>query len=98
MSLQRQRGNAAERAIAKRLGGQRAGQFGGEDVAHAVYSIECKERATLPTWLKDALAQAVGHAPAGKTPVVVLHELGGRHDGDMVVLRLRDFENLGEDV
>lgn len=92
MSRQRQRGNAVERAVAQRLGGARAGQYGGEDVSHSVFSCECKERASLPLWLTDAMAQAVRHAPEGKLPMVVLHELGKRHDGNLVVLRLKDFE------
>lgn len=97
MSQQRQRGNAVERAVAKRLGGERAGQYGGEDVSHSVFSVECKERQSLPIWLKDAMAQAVRHAPADKLPLLVLHRLGQRHDGDLVVIRLKDFEeHFGE--
>ena len=92
MSQQRDRGNAAERAVAKRLGGQRVGHLGGEDVSHSVFSCECKERASLPAWLTDAMAQAVRHAPEGKLAMVVLHLLGARHDSDLVVMRLGDFE------
>jgi len=92
MSRQRQRGNAAERAVAKRLGGERVGHLGGEDVSHSAFSIECKERASFPAWLTDAMAQAVRHCPEGKLPMVVLHALGERHDGDLVVIRLKDVE------
>ena len=39
----RQRGNAFEREIAKRLGGQRVGQFGGkQDVANDWIAVQCK--------------------------------------------------------
>jgi hypothetical protein len=92
MSKQRQRGNEAERAIAKRLGGQRVGHLGGEDVALPWLSLEVKEREKFPVWLIDAMGQAWGHAKAGQLPAVVLHTLGTRHDNDMVVMRLADFE------
>jgi hypothetical protein len=92
MSKQRQRGNATERAVARRLGGQRVGQYGGEDVSTEAFSIEAKARGSLPAWLTKAMAQAVGHCPEGKLPMVVLHVLGARHDNDMVIIRLSDFE------
>ncbi len=39
----RARGNAFEREIAKRLGGQRVGQFGGkQDVANDWIAVQCK--------------------------------------------------------
>ncbi len=87
-----------ERRVAGRLGGQRVGNRGTntEDVEHPTLSIECKHRKELPGWLKDAIAQAHTNAPAGKLPIVVLHELGQRSDNDMVVLRLADFETWVE--
>lgn len=39
-----------------------------------------------------AMAQARTNAPAGRLPVVVLHRVWSRHDNDLVVLRLADFE------
>jgi len=42
--------------------------------------------------LGDAVRQAEGHAPAAALPLVVLHQLGDRHDADLVVIRLKDFE------
>ena len=92
MSKQRRRGNALERYIAKRLGGQRVGHYGGEDVKHDWLSIECKER-PLPLWLGYAMQQAQRHATADKLPIVVLHELNRAHDGDLVVMRLCDFDD-----
>lgn len=92
MSVQRRRGNELERAIARRLGGQRTGQYGGEDVAHEWLSIECKSRKALPAWLREAMRQAESHASADKLAITVLHELGEAHNDDLVVMRLRDFE------
>lgn len=85
---------AHERECARRLGGKRAGPLGkrGSDVTHPLWAVECKERKALPAWLKSALAQSVKAARADQLPLVVLHELGARHDGDVVCLRLKDFE------
>jgi len=98
MSIQRQRGNEAERAIAKRLGGRRVGQFGGEDVILPWASVEVKERVSFPAWLIEAVGQAWGHAKKGQLPLVVLHTLGTRHGKDMVVMRLEDFEGWFGDL
>lgn len=90
---------ATERAIAKRLGGERVGPSGKStaDVITDALAIEVKTRKTLPHWLLDAMAQATAAAAAdGRLPVVVLHQKGQRHDGDLVVLRLTDFEELAE--
>ena len=90
----------AERMVAKRLGGRRVGNSGRntEDVFHDWLSVEVKERRELPLWLQAAMAQAWHNAPSGHLPLVVLHELGQRHDGDLVVLRLADFEAWFGDV
>jgi len=92
---------ASERAIAKRLGGERVGNRGRntEDVAHDWLSVEVKTRKSLPAWLREAMAQAEHNSPAGRLPVVVLHQVVQRHDGDLVVLRLGDFTEymLGPD-
>jgi len=100
MSRARQRGKAHERAIAKRLAGRRVGVTGLAtcDVVSEEFAAECKERAALPAWLTGAMEQAERNAPAGLTPLVVLHELSRRHDGDLVVLRLREFEELCGEV
>ena len=98
MSKQRRRGNALERYIAKRLGGQRVGHYGGEDVAHEWLSIECKERQSIPQWLTQAVAQALAYAGRGKLAIAVLHGLNRPHDEDLVVMRLADFESwFGDD-
>ena len=82
-----------ERAIARRLEGQRIGCTGQAtpDVVTDSLSIEVKHRDQLPQWLMAAMAQAVTNAPAGKLPVLILHQSGQRHGNDLVVLRLADF-------
>ncbi len=83
-----------ERAIAKRLNGKRLGATGQAtaDVVSDWLSAEVKHRRKLPEWLKDALAQA--QAGSGeRLPIVILHENGQRHDNDLVLMRLADFED-----
>jgi len=82
-----------ERAIAARLGGERVGNrgTGTPDVTTSWASVECKTRKVLPGWLQDAMAQAVRNARPETLPLVVLHEVGQRHDDDLVVVRLADF-------
>lgn len=84
---------AHERRTAKLLGGQRVGNRGTntEDVEHDWLSIECKHKKALPDWLKEAVAQAKRNSSDGKLPIAVLHELGKRSDGDLVVIRMSDF-------
>jgi len=87
---------STERAIAKRLNGQRipiTGRQRGDvpDVHHDWLSIEVKHRAKLPAWLLDAMAQAVAAQREGQLPIVILHQSGERHNDDIVCVRLRDF-------
>lgn len=97
------RWKATERRIAALLGGRRvpvSGRARGDapDVRHAWLSIECKDRASLPAWLLDALWQAEASATATQLPIAVLHEAGRRHDRALVVLRLGAFVDwFGDD-
>jgi len=90
---------ATERVIARRLGGQRLGAVGiaGPDVVTDSLAIEVKQRKRLPAWLSGAMEQAVGAASGERIPVVILHQTGQRHDADLVVIRLLDFQaRLGD--
>ena len=51
-----------------------------------------KTRRKLPQWLRAAVEQAQRNADDGGVPLVVLHETGRRHDNDVVLMRLADFE------
>lgn len=87
-----------ERAMARRLGGKRTGHLGGQDVDAGWLSAECKHRKQIPTWLTDALTQARRHAQPEQLPIVILHQHGARHDDNLVVLRLADFQEwFGDD-
>lgn len=87
---------ATERAIARRLGGQRTSHrnlgVGAPDVLAGPYAVEVKHRKTLPAWLAEGVAQAQRYANADQLALLVLHQSGQRHDHDLVVLRLDDFE------
>ena len=82
-----------ERAIAQRLGGERVGHLGGADVVTDWLAVEVKTRKELPQWLRDAVAQAKRHAGISQLPVAILHQVGQRHAGDIVCLRLADFQD-----
>jgi hypothetical protein len=91
-----QRWKATERKIAALLGGRRVpvsgrGRGDAPDIAHPWLSLEVKDRAALPAWLLDALAQAEASATPAQLPVAVLHRAGDRHDHALVVVRLKTF-------
>ena len=85
-----------ERHVAAAVGGARTGNTGnaGADVLTAGWSIECKSWRRLPARVTAALQQAERSAAGGRVAVAVLHEVGQRHDADLVVMRWRDFEEL----
>ena len=65
---------AVEREIARRLGGQRMGCTGQAtaDVITPSLAIEVKTRRRLPSWLLDAIEQAVAAASEGALPELIL--------------------------
>lgn len=94
------RGAAAERRIARELGGQRTGNRGraAPDVVAGWLVVEVKQRAQLPAWLKHAVGQAVASAGPSQMPVAVLHEAGTPYAGALVVMRLADFQDWHGDL
>jgi len=83
-----------ERRVARLLGGKRIGNTGKAtaDVVTPWLSIECKYRASLPTWLKEADTQSHRNAEDSKLPITILFEKGRRTGDSLVLLRLSDFE------
>lgn len=90
-TTRQRRGAAHERATAAAFGAERIAGVGRRDVSGAGLSIECKSSQKLPKWLTGAMEQAERLARPGTLALVVLHELGDRHDDDLVMLRRRDF-------
>jgi hypothetical protein len=87
----RNRGKDAEKALAKRLKGSRVGVMGKEDISHPLLSIEVKSRARFVG--EGFMAQAKRHS-GGKIPAVIVHVTGRPHGQDLVMLELKDFEDL----
>lgn len=85
-----------EKRIALRLGGERRGILGGEDVTHPILSIECTqvERGRFPSLLKTKRLQVIKNCPKGKQPVIVMKEKRRLDDNALVVISLLDFERL----
>lgn len=84
-----------EAHVAKALGVQRNGNLGGAvaDAENDWLAVECKSWAKLPAKVVAALQQA--EAAAGeRVAVAVLHQVGTRHGGDLVVMRWSSFEAL----
>ena len=89
MSINRNRGKNSERVVAKTLGGTRIGTMGSEDIhIDGHFSVEVKSRQTFVAcaWM----AQAVRNAK-GKTPLLVVHVHGKRHDDNLVIVKMSDF-------
>ena len=88
-----------ERSTAKALGGTRIGStfqsgrlaVSQPDIAHPLFSVECKYRAKLPSLLRLGLEQAARYSST-KPPLLVVKERGQK--GALVVLRLADFVDL----
>jgi len=85
------RGKQTERNIAKITGGKRIGILGRDDVQAGPFSIEVKDRLRFAG--SAFMTQAVRNCPEGKTPLVVVHVTGSRHDGDLVMMRLKDWKD-----
>jgi len=87
-----------EREIAKRVRGQRVGQYGGADVVTDDLAIECKSRKKLPSWLWSAIQQAERNANPLQRAVVHLHEKNNQYDNDLVLMRFSTFQTLYADL
>lgn len=90
---------AVERKIARRLAGRRVGCTGAAtaDVLTEHFSVEVKTRRRLPALLRKGMAQAMANAASLTVPLLVLHEVGRKHDDDLVIMRLEDFEEWYEE-
>ena len=89
--INRERGKRAERALSKKLGCKRLGILGEEDLQHPTFSFEVKSRKTFVAakWY----AQAIRNCSKGKTPAVIVHVHGKRHNDDFVIMRVSDFQD-----
>lgn len=86
---------AAERRIAKYIGGERvpvSGRTRGDqpDIRHAWLCPEVKYRSKIPAWLFDAMDQAEKSAQPRQMPCVILIEKGQRVGDALICFRLSD--------
>ena len=88
----RARGNAFEREIAKRLNGNRVGQFGGkQDVANEWIAVQCKVGKSYPErldkWLREVPVKAdqIAALVVGDSPGA------GTKRRSLIILDLDDF-------
>ena len=86
----RDHGKRCEATIARELGGTRRGIMGGHDVESGPFAVEVKSRNTFSG--VSFMEQAVRNCPSGKTSLVVVHITGKRHERDMVMMRLKDWQ------
>ena len=90
---------AFERRVAKRVGGRRIPVTGidrdGADVVAGPFVFQCKLRRGLPSYLRDWLRGIVeAGGRCGATGVVIWKAPNARDDEAVVVLRLRDWQDL----
>ena len=84
-----------ERRIAAALDTQRAGVGqAGADIVTEEWSIEAKSWRTLPARVVAALGKAERSATGDQVAAAVIHQVGARHEKDLVVMRWADFEAL----
>ena len=89
---------AFERRVAKRVGGKRipvTGEREGADVVAGQFCYQAKLRRGMPSYLREWLRgiTAAGER-CGATGVVVWKMPGARDDDAVVVLRLKDWQDL----
>ena len=87
MSKQKAKGYRLEKAIANYFNGERKGTLGKEDVAHKIFSIECKVKNPIPKSVTKDYKQADNNAPSGKIPLVVWHKDNSKHDDDFIIIK-----------
>ncbi len=89
----------AERRVAKLLGGRRIPVTGidraDRDVEAGMFYYQVKHRRCLPQWLWDWLGGIQANAqPAGKVGVLILSKPRQRAAESLVVLSLKDWQDL----
>jgi len=94
----RDRGNSLQRYMSKRLGGLNVGILGGEDIMleGGKFSIEVKERQSFAGW--KFMEQAINNSSPKKIPIVILHILKKSHNTDLVMIQLKDWEEIIKDL
>ena len=89
---------AFERRLAKRVGGKRipvTGERGGADVDAGPFVYQAKLRRGVPSYLREWLRGIVeAGSRKGSIGVVIWKQPRSRDDESLVILRLRDWQDL----
>jgi len=82
-------GRKYQTTIANIIGGKSVGTIEGQDISHEIWSVEAKKRKSFVAvnWMN----QCIRNCPEGKTPVVMVHITGKRHETDLVIMTLKDW-------
>jgi len=94
----RGRGKRFEKQVAKSMGGERIGIFGGTDIhvrdgqGNSKFSIEAKTRMKFSGQV--FMDQAIRNALPDSIPIVIVHINGKYHKNDLVILRMQDWQML----
>ena len=92
---------AFERRLARRVGGKRlacTGEKDGVDVDAGMFVYQCKLRRGVPSYLHSWLSGIVGAGErANAVGVLIWKAPNARDDDSLVLLRLKDWEDLHGD-
>jgi len=89
-NMNRKRGKATERYLAKRTGAQRLGIMGKDDLRDGTFSYEIKNR--MKSTAHGFMEQAKRNCAKGKIPIVIIHKHGQEHGKDLVCMELAQWE------
>lgn len=88
----KRQGKAVQKKVVESLGGLNIGTLGGEDGSHPIFSIEVKHRVKFIG--ESFMVQAEKNCPEGKIPLLVVHSKNKRHEDDLVIMRMYEFEKM----
>jgi len=84
-------GRKYQSKLAKMLGGKSVGTIEGQDIEHPLWSIEAKKRKAFVAC--EWMDQCRRNCPDGKTPVLIVHVTGKRHNEDLVIMTLEHWRD-----
>ncbi len=84
---------AAERAVARLLGGRRC-RFEAQDVDAGPWAVEVKHGRQIPRTLLKWWGQAEHNTAQGKRPLLVLHAHRADYADSLAIVRLADLAKL----
>jgi len=86
----KRQGKAVQKKVVESFGGVNIGTLGGEDGWHPIWSIEVKAYKKFVG--TKFMEQCVKNCKPGKTPLLVVHTTGQRHEEDLVIMKRKDWD------